>query len=724
MRTRRAWSLAGDGPIAIRRDEAGVPHVHATTEADGLRGLGHCHGVDRAMQLVVTRIIGQGRAAELLEGSDEMVAIDEFFRRVDLAGGAQEQVAALSDRHRALLDAYADGVNRALAARRPWELRLLRVAPEPWTPADCILMGRLVGYVGLAQTQGEAELLIVQMLTSGVSPQALDVLFGGRIAGFDESLLAGVHVDHPLVPESIRWTPAVPTVAASNNWALAPARTASGSAILANDPHLEVNRLPAVFYESMLDGPRGWVAGASMPGVPAILIGRNDDVAWGATYAYADVIDSWVEDCRDGRFRREVDGAERWEGFAVREEVIRRRGGAPLAVRFHDNLHGTLSGDPQVPGRYLATRWAGREGGAASLAAALDLHGARTASEAGELLSRLEWAFNWVMADRAGSIVYRMSGSIPRRRAGAGGLLPLAGWRPEEDWQGFHDPAELPARSDPPAGYVATANDDLNRFGAVAPINLPGPPYRAQRIDELLSARADWTVEALRHVQMDAVSLHARRFMAVLAPLLAGDERFAAVCRWDGSYDDARHAAWFEAFYGAAVEAVLTWVGGADVARHVIAETDIVANFFWLVDDVLLGADEAWAAPEGRDAALRRLAVAALAATPADPPPVRMIMRHLLFGGRLPRRLGFDHGPVRLRGSRSTVHQGQLVRIGGRDVAVGPCYRLVTELAQRVLWTALPGGPSDRRFSPLYANGVRGWVEGRLKALRAPPSAP
>ncbi len=409
----------------------------------------------------------------------------------------------------------------------------------------------------------------------------------------------------------------------------------------------------------------------------------------------------------------------RWEPFDVREEVIRRRKGPPLRRRYYENRHGTLGGDPHVAGRYLATRWAGREGGAVSLAAALELPGARSAAEAGELLSRLEWAFNWVMADHDGSIAYRMSGRIPRRREGASGLLPLAGWRGEDDWQGFHDPGELPQRRDPAEGFIATANEDLNRFGSARPINLAGAPYRAERITELLGARRDWTIDAQRHVQMDAVSKQAQRFMRGLAPLLAGDDRFAALLRWDGSYDDARAAAWFETFYAAATRAVLGWACGEEAARYVLSETDVVANYFWLVDDVLLGARGTWAGPEGRDTALRRMAVEALEAAPRDPPPRQMVMRHLLLGGRLPQWLGFDHGPVHLRGNRAAVHQSQLLRVGGRDVAVGPSFRLVTDLAQSVVWTALPGGPSDRRFSRWYTSGLRGWVEGRLKAVRA-----
>jgi penicillin amidase len=716
MARKTVWTLDGDGPIEIRRDDAGVPHVRAGSEEDALRGLGHCHGVDRAMQLVVTRIIGRGRASETLDGGEEMQAIDLFFRRIDLAGGAPEQIDALSARHRALLDAYADGVNRALRARRPWELRLLRHEPEPWTPADCVVMGRIIGYVGLAQTQGEVERWIVQLLSGGVPFAVVDELFGGRLAGFDASLLKGLRIEQPLVPAEALRHPAVPAAAASNNWAVAPSRTATGAAMFANDPHLEISRLPAVWYEAQLQWPDAWLAGASMPGVPVILAGRNDDVSWGVTYAYADTIDSWVEDCRDGRFRRDVDGEPRWEPFATREEVIVRRGGEPQRLTFHENLHGTLEGDPSVAGRYLATRWAGRDCGAASLAAALELPRARTTAEAGELLSRVEWAFNWVLADGDGSIAYRMSGRVPRRRAGASGLLPLAGWLPADDWQGFLDPDELPRRADPAEGWIATANEDLNAYGVGHPISLPGPAYRAERLAERLAARDDWTVRALGELQMDVVSAQARRFVAALTPLVRADERFAGIVAWDGSYDDAAHVAWFEAFYAAAVQAVLTWVCGADGARYAVDETDLVANYFWLVDDVLLGGSGAWAGEEGRDAALRRLGVAALD-TAAGHVPATMTMRHLVLGGRLPRVFGFDRGPVALRGGRATLHQTQLVRIGGRDIAVGPSLRLVTDMAQRVIWTALPGGPSDRRWSRWYAGGVADWAAGRLKSV-------
>ena len=141
-------------------------------------------------------------------------------------------------------------------------------------------------------------------------------------------------------------------------------------------------------------------------------------------------------------------------------------------------------------------------------------------------------------ADRDGSIVYRMSGRVPRRRQGVSGLLPLTGWRPEDDWQGFHDPDELPQRTDPSEGYLATANDDLNQYGIAHPINMPSAPYRASRIAEELASRGDWSVEDVGRLQMDTLSPQAQRFMSVLRPLLADDKRFAHILQWDGSYED------------------------------------------------------------------------------------------------------------------------------------------------------------------------------------------
>jgi penicillin amidase len=714
-------TLAGaDGPIEIRRDAGGVPHVHACTTADALLGLGYCHGYDRQLQMVLGRVVGQGRAAATLEASDELVAVDTLFRRLDLTRGAGEQVASLPPRSRALLEAYCDGANRAFACRTPWELLLMRHRPAPWRPADAVVLTRLMGFLGLAQSQADMERVLVELAQAGASPELLGELLPGQLALLDVELLRDVRLGTRVLPLTAAGL-GLPSLAGSNAWAVAPRLAAGDAALLASDPHLAINQLPATWSEVVLHHGERWCAGATIPGLPAVLIGRSADVAWGLTYGGADAIDSWVEQCRDGCFLREVDGEVAWVPFRTRAELVGRRGLQPLALELFENEHGVLDGDAREAGRYLCTRWAAaHDTGAASLDAMFELLDAPDSASASRQVRRVEGSFNWILADRGGSIAYQMSGRLPRRAPGTTGLVPLPGCDPRHDWNGFLDHDELPHRENPADGFVASANENVNDLAAVPIITLPVAPYRRRRIDELLSSRGDWTAADFEAMQMDRLSLQAVRYLELLRPLLAGDERFAAIAAWDCVYDDdSREAAWFESFRGALVEAALTSVCG-DAAAFILRETTIAAASFGLLDDVLVRSDSGWYGAGGRDAALLRAAQAAFAAEPATLAERQpLVLTHVLLGGRVPAWAGFDRPTPGLRGGRATIHQGQRLRSGGRDVVIGPSYRMVTDLAGTQLRTALPGGPSDRRFSRWYASGLDDWWRGRCKTLDA-----
>jgi penicillin amidase len=711
----------GERPIRIVRDRHGVPHVCASTEADLYRGLGYCHGRDRSLQLLLLRIIGEGRASEVLSAAGAMLELDLFFRRLHPGGGAAAEVAKLLPGERRLLDAYCAGVNAALARRTVWELRMLGYRPAPWMPTDCILLSRVTGYVSLAQSQGEMERFLVELIQQGVPRQHLAALFPHLADEGDVELLRRVRLGARMVPEALRWSPAVPRAVASNNWVIGGAKTASGRPLLANDPHLEVNRLPAVWYEVVLELDGRYCIAATMPGLPAAVLGRTNDLAWGATYAFMDAVDSWIEDCCEGRYRRVTRDGDVWEPFRVRRELIRRRGKTAVTATFHENAHGVLDGDPTVPGLYLATRWAAGSGtGAVSIGAAMGMLHALNVTEGMELLGRVETAWNFVLADRHGNVGYQMSGSLPRRRAGASGLVPLPGWDAANDWQGLVPPGELPRAYNPPSGFIVTANDDLNHLGEAKPINLPMGAYRAERIAALLAARDDWDVAGSQAVQMDVLSTQAERFMAVLRPLLPATPAADVLREWDLRYDlDARGPCLFEAFYRELVIEVFGPLCGHDVIRFVVDETPILVDFYANFDAVLLDAGSVWYGEEGRDAVFRRVAARALGGLVATWGERRQIrLTHLLLGGRLPRWLGFDYGPIPLRGGRATVHQGQIYRSGGRLTTFAPSYRLVTDLADASAWTTLAGGPSDRRFSRWYTSEIDAWLAGRFKCLQ------
>ena len=215
-----------------------------------------------------------------------MLELDRYFRRWNLGADAAGEEAALSEWARSAVDAYCQGVNLYFGKRGlPWELRLLGARFEPWTAADIFLTSKVAGLVTLAQSQADMERFIVECVQHGLERERLEELFPGQLYGLDEGLIRQVRLSERLVPEALKWASALPRMMASNNWVLAGRKTASGQPFLCNDPHLEINRLPAVWYEAVLrwraqDGTH-YAMGATFPGLPGVAIGRTRDLAWG-----------------------------------------------------------------------------------------------------------------------------------------------------------------------------------------------------------------------------------------------------------------------------------------------------------------------------------------------------------------------------------------------------------------------------------------------------------
>ncbi len=712
--------IQGDASIIIERDAHGIPHVLASSDADGYRGLGYCHGADRGLQMLMLRVLVQGRGCELLTDSDEMLAIDRFFRRMDFGREAAAERDKLPANWQALLEAYVAGVNQAFEASLPWELRLLPYKHTPWETGDSLALTRLMAYVNLAQSQGDMERLLVEMVQGGVPTGHLDELFPGLLGDLDPYLLKRVRLGERVVPEALSWLSAVPKAMASNNWVVAGAKTASGAPLLANDPHLEINRLPAVWYEVVLELPDRFCIAATMPGLPAALLGRTNELAWGVTYAFMDGIDNWIEDCREGTYRRNEAGKEEWLPFRERRELIKRRKHDDVEVVFYENDHGVLDGDPHEAGLYLSTCWASSSGtGAISVAAIMGMLRAKTVQQGMKLIGHVETAWNWVLADKQGNIGYQMSGRMPERAPGHDGFVPLEGWNPGNDWRGFVPVDRLPWSINPDTGYIVTANNDLNAFGRCRPINLPMAPFRANTIAQALASRDDWDVAQTAKLQLDVGSPHALNYMAILRPLLTDKGNEKLLADWDGCYDAQSRGAWlFERFYEALLRDVFGSVMGPEVIGHLLGESGIIADFAWNLDRVLLDARSVWYGGRQRDEVWRAVAAHALAGEAQTWGSSRqLLMGHLLFGGKLPLFLGFDYGPITLEGGRATVRQGQLYRSGGRQTSFAPSYRVVVDFSEDVAHTALAGGVSDRRFSGLYSSDIDNWSQGRLKRV-------
>jgi penicillin G amidase len=489
--------------------------------------------------------------------------------------------------------------------------------------------------------------------------------------------------------------------------------------VLSGDPHLEL-RLPAIWSEVVGTWEGRWVVAATMPGLPGFLVARTDRLAWSPTYAFMDATDSWVEECRAGSVRRDVDGQPSWVPAVRRVETIAVRRGSPVELVVHETDRGVLDADPHDDGLHLATRWSGREGGAASMEAVVGLLRAQDVDAGRAAIGRLEMAFNWLLADDAGSIAYQMSGLLPLRSRPDSGLVPQPAWDPSTAWQGFASPEDLPRDKDPERAYLVTANDDLNHLGRLAPSTLPMGDSRAVRIAEALAANDAWSVEDSRRLQTDVVAAHPRRYLEVLRPLLGSEGNEGVLCDWDGSYGvDSVGATLFERWYRGLVLDVLGGVVGAEVVEHLLDETGILADFYGNVDGVLLREHSVWFGGATRDEVYARVAKRTLPGAVEPWGATRpTTARHLLFGGTPLARLGFDRGPFPLPGGRGTVQQGQLYRSAGRETSFMPTLRFVTDFAEDSAHTALAGGPSDRVRSRWYASGFDDWRAGRLKTLR------
>ena len=707
--------------VKISRDENGVIHIMAETETGLYWGQGKAHALERGLQMLLMRILGQGRASELLDAGETTLGIDKFFRRMNWAGNTTPQVEALSPAAREKLDAYCAGVNDGFAQKFPWELKLLGCKREPWTAEDVIMMARMIGYLTLAQSQAEIERLLVELVQAGVQRDKLDELFPGILGEFAEpemELLKKVKLHERIVPPDVLWNIAVPRMMASNNWVVSGKKTASGKAILANDPHLETNRLPSVWMEMVMRTDENYLMGGTMPGAPGVLTGRSKHLAWGATYAFIDAIDSWIENCKDGKYYREEN--DRWLDFRKREEIIKRKKKESVTVTYYENQHGVLDGDPNEEGFYLATRWAASDSGAGAIQAFLDMLNAKTCEQGMNTLGGIETGWSFVFADTAGDIGFQMTGHVPKRRDGVSGFVPVPGWKAENDWQGFWPLTDMPRIKNPGQGYFSTANHDLNSYGKINPINIPMGSYRADRINALLEKGENLEVSDMFAMHADVYSLQAEQFMKILKPLLPETPQGKILHEWDLKYDAPSKGAFlFETFYKALYREVFGKNGfGETVTDYLAEETGIFIDFYANFDRILLSETSAWFDDRTRDEIFRRVAAGALNVETKTWGEVRKFtMTHILFGGKLPSFLGFDRGPIVGIGGRATIHQGQIYRSGGRVTTFMPSYRFVTSLSEDTFFSNLAGGPSDRRFSKWYCSDLENWLSYKYKKI-------
>lgn len=511
-------------PVAVLRDAAGVPVIRGASREDVARATGYVHAQDRWFQMDLLRRSGAGELAALLGPAlldrDRLVRVHQFRAR------AREALAALPAPERALLDAYAQGVNAALADQRarPFEYLLLRASPAPWRAEDSLL----VAYAQWLDLQGRADDFERQ---NGRLFAALPVSLYRLLTEADPTWEAPIddsRLPQPPLPtpdeydlrrldralferhEGVRASmPGLARVfdsahgAGSNNWALAASRTAGGVALLANDMHLRL-RVPNVWYRARLVvEPAGIdVCGVTLPGIPAVVAGSNGNVAWGFTNSYGDFQDLVVIEPAPGEPRAYLT-ADGTRAFEIELERIEVAGGLPEPLVVRRTIWGPVVGKDGL-GHELALAWTAHRAEATDLRL-LDLETARDLDAAAAILAGAGMpAQNVMIADRAGRIGWVLSGRLPVRH-GFDAKRPAEWHVPGIGWLGLHARAASPRLLDPAGGAAWSANARVVGGDAGAKIGDGGfaPAARARQIRARLDGLQAATAADLLAIQRD-----------------------------------------------------------------------------------------------------------------------------------------------------------------------------------------------------------------------------
>jgi penicillin amidase len=578
-------------PVEVRFDSFAIPHLYARSDEDAWLAVGYLQGRDRLWQMELYRRAASGRLSELL--GDATVAIDQRFITLGLRRAAELEWTRMTQHSpvvRSALDRYATGVNAAMIAgqgKLPLEFQLLGVKPERWTPIDSLAIGKLFAwrlgenhrgellrYSLFAELGGRTMELFPQ--PPEWAPTVLDTQKGQGARGEGQRAPRSSIVDRrssivdrrvgpvapnapfapdaPILPPGLEWLS--PDVhAMSNSWVVHGSRTASGRPILANDPHL-LMEMPSVWWEVHVVSDTLNVAGVTIPGIPFVIIGHNERIAWGLTNAGADVQDFYVETLDASRMRylaRESwlplqidrhDIGVRGKDQPIRFEVFStRHGPVQSADGWRELYPGDVPGPAQLPETVLALKWDALVEGQSAVA----FESLARADGWREFVSAVRTfsvpAQNFVYADVEGNIGYAMSGLLPARGS-HDGAIPVRGWRDEAEWRGSIAPDELPAVLNPPSGQIVTANNEIDRARRPRITVDWVAPFRAQRIIELLGNRRGLALADMAQMQADIMNASAARILTAIGPALSLEK----LQQWDHRVDDRPAALLYEAF--------------------------------------------------------------------------------------------------------------------------------------------------------------------------------
>jgi penicillin amidase len=720
-------------PVQVSFDQDGVPRIRAGTWRDAVTALGYVHARDRMFAMDMMRRVVSGRVAEIAGAS--ALPIDTYMRRLGARHAALADLAGLTNETQTLLAAYTDGVNAWIAQRGRFASaeHLALGPPEPWEPVDCLLWAKLMGLYLSENMRTE----LARLALSGTLPRE-------RINELWPSVPGGGHPQASLdtryaegAAAILRGMPQFPQpftlpATASNEWAVDGRHSATGAPLLAGDPHLAYS-MPGIWYLVRIDLPNNVLAGATSPGAPFLVIGRNANIAWTFTTTGADVQDVFEETQLDGGHYLGPTGPLPYE---LREERIRVRGAPDVLLMVRTTRHGPVLSDGTAnERRVLAVSLANLLPGDTAADGLLALNRARDIAEARAAAPMITSPVqNLLVADHR-SIGLFVTGRVPLRRSGDGSA-PVAGADGAHDWVGFASGEQLPQIIAPDTGRLVNAND------RVAPVDFPVflgrdafGDWRATRIRAMLQSVERPTALDFAAMQTDVKSDYAARLLPVLRAVTPLDplatKSLALLGDWDSAMEANRPEplifnAWLDQFR----DDVLTQHGlgkdgkppgaaspASEFVAFLIKSADPQASAWWcgqscavLLSHSLTTATTRLAQLYGNDPSAWRWGRA----------------HHTIFADQalanLPVLGALTTAQVATSGDDSTVGRSGMAS-GSFDAVHGAAYRGVYDLADldRSRFMVAPG-QSGNPVSRTARNFIQRWRAGETITLGAEPA--
>lgn len=731
--------------VVIHRDEYAIPHIHAQTTEDLYFAAGFVHAQDRMWQMTLTQLMAEGRFAEFF-GKD-LVDIDRMLRVLGFYKTAADNFELLSEEEQQILIAYSNGVNSWIAQNErnlPIEFTLTGISPIPWTPLHSLALIRIMGWELNSSWWAKAALHQLESELSAEDFQRFMPYYAtdGITARSDaKPILDFMHADFAL--RSVLNFEGFG--AGSNAWAIDGTKSESGFAMLAGDPHLGLS-MPARWYEIHYVLDEKNLSGATLPGLPLVILGQNDFSAWTLTNVMLDDTDFFqiAEDPLDrGRYAIDSTATEaEYRIYHLSREIIHVKDDDDVLHQIRHTELGPLINDIHPNEDFFseskyAVQWTGFEPGN-EFRAIYNLNWAENFQDAQLYLDEVTSpAQNIIYADQSGNIAHFITGKVPLRN---NPLQLRRSWVPADRWQGYLDYDQLPHEINPERGWVANANQKFTDDNYPHYISaFWHPDARMNRIREMLEASDDISIQDFKNMQNDIYSVFAEDLVAVVLPVISEQsadtliaEAIPYLSNWDFTYDKNEAAASIiEVFTLKATEQLFrNYMSESAYEAYTISGFPTLNRMYHALtteNDPLLSSDQrdsliissmqesiqfladslSHRSFQWRWENLHKLHLKAPIFSEAAETgrTARLIHNNILA-----------RGPFSVSGSKTTLNMGSYKFQEPFNMVLGPSIRRIVDFSDMSSsLSSMPGGQSGNPLSPYYADQLDLWLDGAYK---------